>query len=90
MNKKFNALVVFEENGKFIRKIVKRNIDELPSGDVLVNVKYSSLNYKDALSATGNKGVTRKYPHTPGIDAAELLRLLNQKIMKGDEVRTRI
>lgn len=37
---------------------------------MLINVQYSSLNYKDALSASGNKGVTRKYPHTPGIDAA--------------------
>src|SRR5690606_32782997 len=42
----------------------------LPPGDVLVRVRYSSLNYKDALSATGNPGVTRNYPHTPGIDAA--------------------
>ena len=35
----------------------------------MIKVHYSSLNYKDALSASGNKGVTRKYPHTPGIDA---------------------
>ena len=33
-------------------------------------VAYSSLNFKDALSATGNPGVTRNFPHTPGIDAA--------------------
>jgi acrylyl-CoA reductase (NADPH) len=38
--------------------------------DVLIQVTHSSLNYKDALSAAGNKGVTRKFPHTPGIDAA--------------------
>ena len=37
---------------------------------VLIKVTHSSLNYKDALSASGNKGVTRSYPHTPGIDAA--------------------
>ena len=41
-----------------------------PAGDLLIDVAYSSLNYKDALSAVGNPGVTRKYPHTPGIDAA--------------------
>jgi acrylyl-CoA reductase (NADPH) len=40
---------------------------------LIIEVKYSSLNYKDALSATGNKGVTRKYPHTPGIDAAGVI-----------------
>jgi len=45
-------------------------LSELPAGELIVEVKYSSLNYKDALSASGNKGVTRKYPHTPGIDAA--------------------
>lgn len=49
------------------------NTDDLPAGDVLIRVKYSSLNYKDALSATGNKGVTKKYPHTPGIDAAGIV-----------------
>jgi putative YhdH/YhfP family quinone oxidoreductase len=37
---------------------------------VLIDVHYSSLNYKDGLSATGNPGVTRTFPHTPGIDAA--------------------
>jgi putative YhdH/YhfP family quinone oxidoreductase len=40
---------------------------------VLIRVNYSSLNYKDALSATGNRGVTKKYPHTPGIDAAGIV-----------------
>ena len=45
----------------------------MPPGEVLVNVSYSSLNYKDALSASGNKGVTSNYPHTPGIDAAGIV-----------------
>lgn len=44
--------------------------DQLPEGEVLIEVQYSSVNFKDALSAHGNKGVTREYPHTPGIDAA--------------------
>lgn len=44
--------------------------DQLPAGDVEIEVHYSSVNYKDALSANGNKGVTREFPHTPGIDAA--------------------
>jgi acrylyl-CoA reductase (NADPH) len=55
---------------KFIREIRQRELSDLPAGELLIEVKYSSLNYKDALSASGNKGVTRKYPHTPGIDAA--------------------
>ncbi len=67
----FRAMVVTETaEKKFTREIKQRQINDLPDGDVLINVQYSSLNYKDALSASGNKGVTRKYPHTPGIDAA--------------------
>ncbi|MFP5440586.1 MAG: YhdH/YhfP family quinone oxidoreductase, partial [Gammaproteobacteria bacterium] len=68
--KVFRALRVFEENGAYVPRMVERNVDELPPGEVVVRVEYSSLNYKDALSLTGNKGVTRKYPHTPGVDAA--------------------
>jgi len=67
----FRALRVSEvEEGKFERQIASRTTGDLPAGEVLVRVHYSALNYKDALSATGNKGVTRNYPHTPGIDAA--------------------
>lgn len=49
----FRSLRIYEENGAFIRKIVERNINELPDGEVLIKVKYSSLNYKDALSCIG-------------------------------------
>jgi len=67
----FKALVVSETvEKKFVREITQKALSELPGGELIVEVKYSSLNYKDALSAFGNKGVTRKYPHTPGIDAA--------------------
>jgi len=67
----FRAMIVEEtEPRKFTREIRDRSIDDLPAGDLLVKVHYSSLNYKDALSATGRPGVTRHYPHTPGIDAA--------------------
>ncbi|MGA1195782.1 MAG: YhdH/YhfP family quinone oxidoreductase [Candidatus Latescibacterota bacterium] len=65
----YQALVVHDQDGEFVREIEEKNTADLPEGDVLIRVQYSSLNYKDALSATGNKGVTRNYPHTPGIDA---------------------
>lgn len=69
--KTFKALVVAEtEDKQYKRRITDKQVGDLPEGDVLIEVHYSSLNYKDALSASGNKGVTRKYPHTPGIDAA--------------------
>ena len=58
------------ENRQFPRSIEQRETDDLPPGELLIDVAYSSLNYKDALSATGNPGVTRNFPHTPGIDAA--------------------
>jgi acrylyl-CoA reductase (NADPH) len=68
-NQEFKSFVVEEKEGKFLGTIKTRSIEELPKGDLLIRVSHSSLNYKDALSATGNKGVTKDYPHTPGIDA---------------------
>ncbi len=73
-NHAFKAYVVDEnEDGSFSGRIKDRTIDQLPPGEVTVRVVYSSLNYKDALSATGNRGVTKTYPHTPGIDAAGIV-----------------
>ena len=69
----FKALVTSEENRTFVNSIVTKDISDLPNNDTLIKVKYSSLNFKDALSASGNKGVTRNYPHTPGIDAAGII-----------------
>ncbi|MCX4024790.1 YhdH/YhfP family quinone oxidoreductase [Endozoicomonas sp. SM1973] len=71
----------------FTQEVVERQIDQLPAGEVLVKVHYSSLNYKDALSAKGNKGVTKHYPHTPGIDAAgEVVESATQDWQPGDKV----
>jgi len=70
---KYQALLIEKSESGFTRKIVERDTAELPEGDVLIDVRYSSLNYKDGLSATGNPGVTRTFPHTPGIDAAGLV-----------------
>jgi len=86
--KKYKAYLI-EETGKnqFAGSIRELNTSDLPQGDVLVNVKYSSLNYKDALSASGNRGVTKIYPHTPGIDAAGIVAESSDSGFKpGDEV----
>ena len=61
--------MVEEQEDRFVRNIKTRSVSDLPENDLLISVRYSSLNYKDALSASGNKGVTKNYPHTPGIDA---------------------
>ncbi len=84
----FKAFVV-EEAGDhhFTRKIARKAFSELPAGDVLVRVMFSSLNYKDALSASGNRGITRHYPHTPGIDAAGVVEESGSSLFApGEEV----
>jgi putative YhdH/YhfP family quinone oxidoreductase len=84
----FKAFVVREtQDNQFIRSIEHKKIDDLPQGDVVVQVLYTSLNYKDVLSATGNRGVTRNYPHTPGIDAAGIVAdSTNEAFKPGDKV----
>lgn len=84
----FRAMVVEEIGEKrFSRVITQKTIDQLPEGEVLVRVQWSSLNYKDALSASGNRGVTRKYPHTPGIDASGVVEQSRSSAFRpGDEV----
>ncbi|MDH4321652.1 MAG: YhdH/YhfP family quinone oxidoreductase [Desulfobulbaceae bacterium] len=85
---KFKALVVSEAaENQYVREVQERSVEELPAGEVLIRVRYSSLNYKDALSASGNRGVTRRYPHTPGIDAAgEVAASDSDRFKPGDKV----
>ena len=71
----FQAIRIFEEDGKFVQRITERSTEDLPEGEVLIQVHYSSLNYKDALSASGNRGVTRNYPHTQELMHPVLLQL---------------
>jgi putative YhdH/YhfP family quinone oxidoreductase len=84
----FQALTVEQPTPKnFTRRIVTRTIRDLPPGDLVVKVHYSSLNYKDALSATGHPGVTRNFPHTPGVDAAgEVVACADGAFAPGDQV----
>ncbi len=56
--------------GAVTASVAKRPLTDLPDGEVLIRVAYSSLNYKDALAAKGHPGVVRSFPHVPGIDAA--------------------
>ena len=88
INTPFKAYWVNEEtDGSFFHQVIQRNTNDLPQNGVLIRVAYSSLNYKDALSATGNKGVTRRYPHTPGIDAAGVVAESSSPDFKpGDKV----
>lgn len=84
----FRALVARKQaDGTCTRAIEERQVEDLPAGSVLVRVLYSSLNYKDALSGSGNTGVSKHYPHTPGIDAAGVVaHSTDPAIKEGDEV----
>jgi len=66
----FKALLATREDGKFAARIEQVSKDRLPPGEVLVRVRYSSLNYKDGLAVTGKPGVIRSFPMIPGIDFA--------------------
>ena len=88
MKNPFKALVVRENtDGTFSRKIEDKTIEQLPTGEVVIKVLFAGLNYKDGLSASGHKGITRKYPHTPGIDASGIVESSeDNRFKKGDEV----
>lgn len=84
----FRALVSSGDgNGNNEIRIEELPISFLSQNEVLIQVTYSALNYKDALSAKGHKGITRNYPHVPGIDAAGIvLRDSSNRFKKGDSV----
>ena len=85
--RKFRAFVVKEEGEGFKQSIVERSIDDLPAGDVLIKVQFSSVNYKDALIGRGHRGFTKSFPHTPGIDAAGVVASSSDtRFSEGDEV----
>lgn len=88
MSQEFKALLVEQPEKKvFTRNVVTRSVADLPEGELLVKVHYSSLNFKDALSSVGNPGVTRNFPHTPGIDAAgEVVECSDGRFSPGDKV----
>ena len=79
----FAAWRVKENNGSYEGSEQTLSMDSLPKTEdsVLIRVTHASLNYKDALSAAGNKGVTKKFPHTPGIDAAGTLVETNESVL---------
>jgi len=84
---KYSAYYVEEKDGGFSASISELELEKPADGFVQINVSHSSLNYKDALSASGNKGVTRNYPFVPGIDAAGKIADANSsEFTDGEEV----
>ncbi|MGE6555236.1 YhdH/YhfP family quinone oxidoreductase [Exiguobacterium artemiae] len=87
MKDTFKAFVVREQEDEFTGALEQKQVVELPEGDVLIRVDYSCVNYKDALSVTGNRGVTKQYPHTPGVDAAgHIVTSTDPRFQEGEAV----
>lgn len=83
----FKALVLDQEDKKTIAGIRQLETDQLPEGDVLIDVDYSSLNYKDGLAITGKGRIVRQFPMVPGIDlAGKVVESTDDRYQAGDNV----
>lgn len=84
---RFRAFRVFDDENGYRAEIVEQSIDDQAEGDVVVRVAYSSINYKDALAATGKGKILRRFPLNGGIDAAgTVVRSETGRFSVGDEV----
>ena len=84
---KFKALVVREKNEEIVHNIEEITLDELSAGEVIIKVRYSSVNFKDMLAVKKNGGVIRNYPMIPGIDlAGEVVASDDSRFKVGSEV----
>ena len=78
MNSKYKGLVVRKAaNKNFTFTLEVLDQEFLPEGDILIRVHYSTINYKDLMSVQGNPAITRRFPHTPGIDAVGVVEKSN-------------
>ena len=83
----FKALRIFNEDGKVASRIVDMTVDELDAGEVVIRTEYSSINYKDALAATGAGKIIRRFPCVGGIDGAGIVESSTDPAFKpGDAV----
>jgi acrylyl-CoA reductase (NADPH) len=87
MDEQFRALVLDQESGRTVWRFEDLPISALPAGEVLVEVAYSTLNYKDGLAITGAGKIVRQFPFVPGIDFAGTVReSTDQRYQAGDKV----
>jgi acrylyl-CoA reductase (NADPH) len=83
----FRAFRIFGAGGKSGGRFVEMSLDELDPGEVVIRTQYSSVNYKDALAATGTGKVIRRFPCVGGVDAAGVVESsLDERFQAGDEV----
>lgn len=87
MEKRFNALVVSENEENVVAQVTEWSVDQLSEGDTLIKVLYSAVNYKDALATIKKGGVVRNYPMIPGIDlTGEIIESADARFKAGDKV----
>ena len=87
MNDTFSALRVHRTDGKNQAKLENLTNDDLPPGNVLVDIHYSTINYKDALAVTGKAPIIREYPRIAGIDlSGEVLESDDKRFTPGQQV----
>ncbi len=83
----FDAYRIFDEDGEIEGRLVTVTLDDLSPGDVVIETAYSSVNYKDALAATGAGKIVRRFPLTGGIDlAGSVVSSESPKFEEGDKV----
>jgi NADPH2:quinone reductase len=83
----FRAFRIHNESNKIVARFETLNIDALSPGDVVIKVRYSDINYKDALAGTGAGRILRKYPLVGGIDlAGEVVSSQSADIPVGTQV----
>jgi NADPH2:quinone reductase len=83
----FRAYRIDQKDGKIIADFATMTLDDLSAGNVVIRVSHSTINYKDALAATGTGKILRKYPLVGGIDlAGTVVRSGDERFNKGDAV----
>ena len=87
MSERFSALRIHRDDGVVRSEVETLSLDELSPGNVLIRVEYSSINYKDALAATGAAPIVQRFPLVGGIDlAGEVLECSDERFRPGDKV----
>ena len=83
----FNALVVNKDDEEFTAEVKQLEESDLPEGDVLIDVEYSTINYKDGLAVTNSSPIVRNWPMVPGIDlAGTVAESSNPEVTVGEKV----
>ncbi|HTS53129.1 MAG TPA: oxidoreductase [Burkholderiales bacterium] len=84
---KFKAYRIYNEDGKVQARLVETTLDELDSGEVVMQTAFSSVNYKDALAATGAGKIVRRFPCIGGVDASgTVISSTDSRFKEGDQI----